>query len=694
MKLQGLLSVCAGTLFCIFSQKASAQQLKLGMNPTLLNKNALLELNADKQGLLLPRIAKVQILAGGALFGAADGMFVYIIDDKALYLKKTAGWQKVLEFSDIIAGTGIGIAGSTITNTGVTTFKTRTGDILPAAGDYSINMMGDATITAPANNQLLQYQAGKWINWTPPNFALASRNLSIAPGTGIASVTAAPVGTDLSADRTWTITADNGTALWNANKLSGVPILFTIPPANNDVLTFNGTQWQAKAPAAATGVTSVGLTMPSIFTVTGSPVTTSGTLTAALASQTANQVFAAPNGSNGVPLFRLLTATDIPNLDAGKITTGTLPVSRGGTGVSAIGSPGDMLRVKDATTLEFFTPAYVATSRQITLAKGTGIASITPLPLGADLSADRTWTITADNTNALWNANKIQNNAVSTATPNDGDVLKWNVASSTYVPAPDITGGASYGNLASNDITYADAPDPKYRMKIWASPTSGIVTNGPGGTSAWAWSVLSFQNTGYTTQLYFDKNTLALREWKNNPAPPPPLIAGTNPWYKVVTTLGSNAFTPGGLLFANQTVDATTETTQDAANLFWDNTNKELGIKTNTPAASLDVNGTVKLGATGTILTNVMKGTVTLPSSGNMNNNTSRLYTGAITVSSGGTVNANATIIINPQSNLATGMIIGWARSTGAGNNINVSFTNSSGAVSNPAGTYDVTIIQ
>lgn len=67
-------------------------------------------------------------------------------------------------------------------------------------------------------------------------------------------------------------------------------------------------------------VTSVALSLPNIFSVTGSPVTGSGTLSGALASQTANNVFAAPNGSNGSPTFRSLVAADIPSLTAAKIS--------------------------------------------------------------------------------------------------------------------------------------------------------------------------------------------------------------------------------------------------------------------------------------------------------------------------------------------------------------------------------------
>lgn len=83
------------------------------------------------------------------------------------------------------------------------------------------------------------------------------------------------------------------------------------------------TTWYTKvAVNSASGtVTSVGLSMPAMFTVSGSPVTTTGTLTAVLASQAANSVHAAPNGSVGPPSFRQLVAADIPTLAQSKITS-------------------------------------------------------------------------------------------------------------------------------------------------------------------------------------------------------------------------------------------------------------------------------------------------------------------------------------------------------------------------------------
>lgn len=65
-------------------------------------------------------------------------------------------------------------------------------------------------------------------------------------------------------------------------------------------------------------VTSVGLSLPgSVFNVTGSPVTTSGTLSGSFINQSANTVFAGPtSGGAATPAFRALVSADIPSLSA------------------------------------------------------------------------------------------------------------------------------------------------------------------------------------------------------------------------------------------------------------------------------------------------------------------------------------------------------------------------------------------
>jgi len=65
-------------------------------------------------------------------------------------------------------------------------------------------------------------------------------------------------------------------------------------------------------PGAGT-VTNVALALPAQFTVTGSPITGSGTITASWASQSQNYVFAGPaSGGAGAPVFRQLVAADLP----------------------------------------------------------------------------------------------------------------------------------------------------------------------------------------------------------------------------------------------------------------------------------------------------------------------------------------------------------------------------------------------
>ncbi|HXP29705.1 MAG TPA: hypothetical protein VN832_01355 [Stellaceae bacterium] len=60
------------------------------------------------------------------------------------------------------------------------------------------------------------------------------------------------------------------------------------------------------------GVSSVGLNLPGSFTCSGSPVTSSGTITCSYTSETAGTFFAAPSGASGTPSFRALVGADLP----------------------------------------------------------------------------------------------------------------------------------------------------------------------------------------------------------------------------------------------------------------------------------------------------------------------------------------------------------------------------------------------
>src|SRR5579875_1029257 len=105
---------------------------------------------------------------------------------------------------------------------------------------------------------------------------------------------------------------------------------------NNVPYFWTGSQWINIGGT----VTSVGLSMPSsVFSGCTPTITVSGTITCTFASQSANTVFAAPNGSSGVPSFRAIVPADIPTLNqnttgqAGSVANSLTP----GAGLS--GSP-------------------------------------------------------------------------------------------------------------------------------------------------------------------------------------------------------------------------------------------------------------------------------------------------------------------------------------------------------------------
>lgn len=129
--------------------------------------------------------------------------------------------------------------------------------------------------------------------------------------------------------------SSNGTAL----TISGNPITTagTIAVDFNGAITdyVDGTGALQPFPTSSGTVTSVGLSLPSIFSVSGSPVTTTGTLTGTLATQTANTVFAGPvSGGAATPAFRALTPSDLPTATTTKsfgivIDGGGNPISTG-----------------------------------------------------------------------------------------------------------------------------------------------------------------------------------------------------------------------------------------------------------------------------------------------------------------------------------------------------------------------------
>ena len=112
-------------------------------------------------------------------------------------------------------------------------------------------------------------------------------------------------------------------------------------------------------------VTSVAMTVPSILSVSGSPVTISGTLAVSLATQAANRVFAGPaTGGDATPTFRALEAADIP--------AASLQLTVGGTTVSS-GTNGRILYDNNGTLAQY----ALSGTGQVVMTSGATLGSPT-----------------------------------------------------------------------------------------------------------------------------------------------------------------------------------------------------------------------------------------------------------------------------------------------------------------------------
>lgn len=231
------------------------------------------------------------------------------------------------------------------------------------------------------------------------------------------------------------------------------------PTLANTVLYWNGTNliW-GSVPGTGT-VVSVGLALPSDFTVTGSPVTTSGTLTGTWAAQNQNLVLAGPasGGSPGTPSFRSLNNTDIPSALSGKtITTSTI----NSTTIGNVTPSSGVFTTVDA--LDVTASLVDATNLEVTNLKakdGTAAGSI----------ADATGVITLNSsvlTTTDINGGTIDNAVIGATTP----------AAGTFTTATATTGNITNVNATTVDTTNIEVSD----LKAKDGTAAGSIANGTG----------------------------------------------------------------------------------------------------------------------------------------------------------------------------------------------------------------------
>ena len=136
----------------------------------------------------------------------------------------------------------------------------------------------------------------------------------------------------------------------------------------------------------AGGVASVALALPAQFSIGGSPVTGTGTLTGSWVAQNNNLIFAGPaTGGPLAPTFRSLAASDLPASGVAATTYGAFAPSTGVGNFPALVV--DLTgRVTSASNISFTIPVFAA---QGTWNKAQNVASVA-LSFGNPLVTDAT----------------------------------------------------------------------------------------------------------------------------------------------------------------------------------------------------------------------------------------------------------------------------------------------------------------
>ena len=234
--------------------------------------------------------------------------------------------------------------------------------------------------------------------------------------------------------------------------------------------------------------------------ITGTSNASVSNINAAIGSQTANTVYAAPDGSAGNPTFRALVAADIPNHSTDKLTSGTLPIARGGTGVTATPTNGQLLigngtgytvaaltagtaiSVTNAsgsiTIANTGVTALTGTANQVTVSASTGSVTLS-LPQNIHTGATPTFagiTITAG--------------TVTASTPYNATTQTWNAGAVSFVgELVNITDTASAAG--SRFVEYQTGGVARYAVRkdgavvtgSWAATTIATTVGGTGLTS-------------------------------------------------------------------------------------------------------------------------------------------------------------------------------------------------------------------
>ena len=283
--------------------------------------------------------------AAGAPVTLLNGELAFNEQDDTLYYGKGNGVGGAATTIVAIAGSGkYANLGTANTWSGAQTFNGNTifgGNIDFGSGTLAnlpLGKLTDTTITTPTNGQILAWDNGasKWVNKTPNTakvYSLADTDVTTASGATTAlKITAALINKG---------TVGGGVSAAGALNAGDICVVSGSTSGVSGSWIYDGTTWVVLPSGGGGGtVSSVAVTVPPWLSVTGSPVTTTGTIAIASAAEAAHTVLAGPTtGANAVPSFRALVKADIPDLSSDYVLAARTLTAENGLTIGTTAAP-------------------------------------------------------------------------------------------------------------------------------------------------------------------------------------------------------------------------------------------------------------------------------------------------------------------------------------------------------------------